>query len=97
MNPNEQLGYISSAPLLVGTEEVKPQDEAEITTLERAFQLLENRQAYYQSIASLSEADRAFDVSEQLRLNKQMLFLIQELEALLASTINKVREKQQNG
>lgn len=97
MNENEQLGYISSSPLLVATENVKPIDEAELSTLEAAFKLLEDRKAFYESVSSLNLTDSVFRVEQQLAVNKKVLFHIQELETLLASTINNIREKQANG
>lgn len=94
MNPNEELGYVSSSPMLsVAREQPKPIDEAEISTLEQAFNLLENRRAYYQSVDSLSLEDKTFTMEQQLAINRKVLFHVQELESLLQGTINKVREK----
>ena len=94
MNEEIQLGYISSASMLVETETVKAEDEADITTLERVLALLRDRQAYYQTIDSLSLADEVLTVTEQLAVNKKVLFHLQELQGLLIATITKVKEKQ---
>lgn len=91
---SEDLNYVSSQPLFGGVDEPKPIDEAELSTLEVVLDVLKNRQAYYESIASLSLDDKNFSIAEQLAINKRVLFHIQELEGLVMSTINKIREKQ---
>lgn len=88
---SEELGYTSSAPMLVGVDTAKTQDVADISTLEQVFKLLEERRAYYVSVDSLTLQDDTFTIEEQLAINKKVLFHIQELEALIGSTVAKVR------
>ena len=102
MNPNEELGtlqYVSSAPDfdLAPSVEVKPEDVADLTTLERVKKLIRDRQAYYSSIQSLAIADESFSVEQQLAINKKVSFHLQELEMLIDRTIKEVREKLQYG
>jgi hypothetical protein len=96
MNPNDelnQLGYASSAPDfdLAPKAEVKAQDEADLPTLEKLFKVLQARKQYYKSTDSLTLGDLSLD--NQLIVNKRIQFHIEELEVLLTSTINKVKEK----
>lgn len=94
MNPNEQLGYISSSPLLVVSDEVKPIDEAEIGTIVQLFNLIQKQKQAYESTVSLDLSEELFTVKEQLYLNAESLRRAQSEEALLRATITKVREKQ---
>lgn len=92
------LGYVSSAPDFQIPEKAGPKvkDEADISTLENVFELIQNRKAYYASIDSLSlEEDvvSVLDIEQQLAVNKKVVFHLQEIETLLLGTINQVREK----
>jgi hypothetical protein len=88
------LGYASSAPDLIPIDEPHPKDEAEISTLEEVLALIYNRKQYFQSVDSLSLENKNFNVDQQLAINKQVLFHIQELESKITSVIRKVRAKQ---
>lgn len=97
MNPNDelnQLGYASSAPDLLQIDEPHPKDEAEISTLEEVFKLIALRKRSYELISTLTLDDKVFTVEQQLAINQQVLFHIQELESKIISVIRKVREKQ---
>jgi len=97
MNPNDELnglGYVNSAPSLVQQDTPHPKDEAEISTLDEVFVLLENRKQYYLAIESLSLDDKNFSVDQQLSINKKVLFHIQELESKIMTVVEKVRAKQ---
>lgn len=97
MNPNDDLSglpYVSSAPSLVPRDGPKPIDEAEISTIERLFQMIQRQKAHYTTIHSLDADDNHFTLEEQLYLNEESLRRLNEQESLLQSTITKVREKQ---
>lgn len=98
MNPNDQLnelGYASSAPDLINFDPpvtVKPEDENDITTIERMFNLLEVRDKFYDSHSAIVYGE-TITVENQLIINHQHRLLIQELRSLLQATIIKVKEK----
>lgn len=88
------LGYASSAPDFSGlapATNTKPQDEADLPALLMVSRLLANRRAYYTSVESLSIGD--LTVENQLIINKKVLFHIQELENLVNTTVQRVKER----
>lgn len=93
-NSGEELGYVSSSPDFAPIDRPNVQDEADIVTLDRVFALLEERRAFYKSVEAVVLTQTDESLREQIKDNKRMLLLIQELETLIRSTINKVREKQ---
>lgn len=102
MNPNDELnslGYASSAPDFAFNEEidVKPEDLADLTILEQVNRLLVDRKKYFQSIESLNLEDANFSIDQQLAINKQVLFHIQELHGLVGGTVKKAKEKLKYG
>lgn len=102
MNPNDELGvlgYNSSAPDLIAREVVKPIDEEQVSTLERVLALLDSREVYYKTVDAISlepEHLKVFTAEQQLAMNKKMVFHVQELRGMIQTTINKVKEKQEN-
>jgi hypothetical protein len=101
MNPQSgndelnSLGYASSAPDFSGlapATSTKPQDEADLPALLLLSRLLANRRAYYSSVDSLSYGED-LTVENQLIINKKVVFHIQELENIVTSTVQKVKEK----
>ena len=93
-NSGEELGYVSSSPDFAPIDGPKVQDEADLSTLEQVFNVLEDRKAFYKSVDAISLDQKDETLREQMKDNKRMLYHIQELEMLIRSTINKVREKQ---
>lgn len=90
----EDLDYTSSSPDFATRAPESHEDEADLSALVRVSKLLANRQAYYQSVDSLSLEDKNLTVEQQLAVNKQVLFHIQELEGLVEGAINNVKEQQ---
>lgn len=90
------LGYTSSAPdFAVPRDGPKPIDEEQISTLEKVMILLEDRKAGYMSVMAIDETkEKSESIRTQIKDNKRMLFHISELQQLILSTINKVKEKQ---
>lgn len=88
-----RLGYVSSAPDFSSSDidEPKAQDQVDLPALEAVLKVLKARKAHYKTTDSLQLGDLSLD--NQLIINKQMQFHIQELESLLTSTITKVKEK----
>lgn len=96
------LGYESSAPDFVNAPaaEVSQEDVAEVTTIVSVKRLLQNRQAYYQSINSIDlkpETLKVFSAEQQIAINKKVNFHLQELQSLVDSTITKVKESLNHG
>lgn len=99
MNPIDdinQLGYTSSAPdFLVPRDVAKPQDEADLPALERVLKLINEQQQYYRTTDSISlDEDDNGTIREQMKDNKRMVVHLDSLKMLILSTINKVRETQ---
>lgn len=92
--PSDELSYVSSQPLLVGQETAKPQDQADLSTLEQVLKLLHDRRAFYESVDSLTLDEKTLTIKQQLAINKKVLIHLQEIEGLVTNTINKVREIQ---
>lgn len=94
---DELPSYVSSSPLLVGTDAPTAQDEVDVPALEAIFKILAERKAYYNSNSAVSldpELLKVFSAEAQIHLNQRQVLLIQELETLIANTLNKVKEKQ---
>jgi len=96
-NSNDELnslGYVSSAPDFdfAPKVEVKAQDEADLPTMEKCMKTLENRKAHYNSRDALVYGVD-LTIENQLIINTRMVSHIQELESMLTSTINQVKEK----
>lgn len=87
------LGYVSSAPdfNLAPAVEVKPQDELDLPALERVIKVLKIRKAQYQSIETLTYGID-LTVENQLIINTRMVAHLNELEAMITSTILMVKE-----
>lgn len=97
-NGEEELAYLSSAPLLVDTDDLTVvQDEEDLPTLAQVLKLIKDRKKYYRSIDSLDLSQTEFKLKQQAFINKQHILHLQELETMITSAINKVKEKQQNG
>jgi len=94
-DPNGLPSYVSSAPDLdlAQKQEVNHQDQADMASLEKVMKLLRDRKAYYNSTSSLKYG---FDITveNQLIINTQMGFHIDELESLITSAINRVKEQE---
>ncbi len=88
------LGYTSSAPdfNLAPEVEVNYQDQADLPALEKSFKMLANLKNHYNSREALTYGVD-LTVENQLIINTRMVVHIQELESLLQSTINQVKEK----
>lgn len=88
------LGYTSSAPDfdLAPKAEVNVQDQADLPTLQKIFKLLQDRKKYYSSTDSL-QYGVDLTVEQQLILNRRQQLLIQELESMIFSAVNKVKER----
>lgn len=91
---NEDLDYISSSadmqPML---RSVKPQDESDLSTLERVLIRLEQYIVEHNSNDILTADESQFSVREQLVLNQRSVFLARELKLLVETTINDVKER----
>lgn len=88
------LGYASSAPDFAGltpATQTKPQDEADLPALLIVSRILEQRLAHYKSTDSFTIGDLTLE--NQLIINKQMQFHIQELQNLVDTTVKRVKEK----
>lgn len=88
------LGYTSSAPDfagLAGATDVRPQDEADLSALIQVSRLLKSRKEYYQRIDSI-KFGVDLTVENQSIINTRMTLLIQELEGLVNSTVQQVKE-----
>lgn len=88
------LGYASSAPdfaNLAPASQTKPQDEADLPALQVLSRVLANRRAKYESVHALEFGD--ITVENQMIINKKLVFHIQELENLVNTTIQRVKER----
>lgn len=88
------MGYASSAPdfvKLAPATNTKPQDEVDLPALLMVSRLLAARKAKYESIKSFTLGDISLD--NQLIINNQMVFHIEELQNLVDTTIQRVKEK----
>lgn len=98
-NPNgtdelNLLGYNSSAPDLVEDDVPTPQDEADVPTLKQIQVVFKKRKAFYNSNAALTVNEEDFTIKQQLAVTQAMVREISNLESLVLTTINKVKEKQ---
>lgn len=94
-NELSDLGYVSSAPLLVDDEDETPlHDEANLATLGEVLKLIRSRRRFYQTIDSLTDDKDGLALRSQLAVNKRMLIHLQELEGMVMKAINKVKERQ---
>jgi len=90
---NEGLAYVSSSPLLdTAPVEVSSVDEDNIDTLEAVFKVLKERKDFYQTILALEENSTTFTVKEQLAVNRRVVQVLGEVEGLVVTAINKVKE-----
>jgi hypothetical protein len=88
-----QLGYVSSAPDFSMAPEatLRPEDLAELTTMQNVSRLLKNRKKYYSSVDSLSLGND-LTIENQLLVNKKVVFHIQEVESMIDATITRAKE-----
>lgn len=93
MNQDEQLPYVSSAPDfdLVEDNKVNPQDQVDLSALEAVFKLLESRRVFYDSNSAIT-IGVDLTIENQMIIHHQMILHIQELESLITTRINKVKE-----
>lgn len=88
------LGYASSAPDFSGltpATDTKPQDEADYPALVMVSRVIASKKALYGSTQSLTLGELTLE--NQLIINKQMEFHIQELEDIINTTVKRVKEK----
>jgi len=95
---NDDLEYISSAAdFKTPGRDVKPQDETDLTTLERVFARLDKYIEEYNSNDALTADEAQFSVREQLVLNQRSVLLARELKLLVETTVSDIKEKNRNG
>jgi len=87
------LGYNSSQPDIdfAPKPPVNSQDEIDLPTIKRMFALIKQRRAYYDSNAALS-IGIDLTIENQVIVNRKVIQHIDELEALLRSTMSKIEE-----
>lgn len=94
----EELPYISSSPdLQVVKRDVRPQDESDLSTLERISVTLDKQIKGYNSIDNLSVYDPKLSVTQQLAVNQAVTQHLRQLKLLVETTINDVKEKYRDG
>lgn len=96
-NQDEGLGYVSSSANFIDVDpkiEVNTNDEADMPALVKVLELINDRKAYYVSIASLSVRDADFSVEEQLLVNQKVVNHLDEIQVLINDAIGKVKEAQ---
>ena len=91
---DEELPLLSSSPLMTtAPAKVKPQDENDLSTLKRVQEKLKEQIKSYSTIDRLVVDEKDLTVKEQLAVNKAITFHLRELELLVDTVIENVREK----
>lgn len=96
-NQDAELGYVSSSSNFIDVDpvqEVNVHDEADMPALVKVLQLINDRKAYYASIASLSARDDDFSIEEQLLVNQKVVNHLDEMQVLINDAVSKVKEAQ---
>lgn len=95
---DEELNYVSTSPDLQSVQrDVKPQDVTDMPTLERVLVKLNEWEALYMSVDSLTVDEKPFTVTQQLALNQKAVLMARELKLMVETTISDVKEKYKDG
>ena len=90
----EELPLLSSSPLLTTAPvKTRPEDEKDLPTLKRVQEKLKEQIQSYSTIDRLVVDEKDLSVKEQLAVNKAIVFHLRELELLVDTVIENVKEK----
>jgi hypothetical protein len=93
MAQDEELDYISTSPFSTAPVQVKSQDEEDLPTIKRLQKTLQDQITTYETVYTLTVDEKDFTVKQQLANNQQMVLRLKELQAIVDTTINNIREK----
>ena len=93
MDLSEELGYVSSSPMVGASREVQPEDELKLPVYKKLHRLIDDQIAMYSNIASLdNRKDAKFTIDQQLEVNRAVVQHLNEQKVLVQTVIGDIEE-----